>query len=197
MTEICLVRHGETEWNQLGKLQGRTDTELDDNGIQQAKECAKALNGKQGSAIVTSPLRRACCTAEFIQEQLQIPLLKMDDFIERSFGTAEGMTVEERLTAYPDRIYPQQETEAHLEQRLRAALNEIQSQYPHGQVIVVSHGAVINYLLRSMCTHDMEIPRHSLVNGSMSTITYRDGAWHVQDFNMTHHLSHYKEIGKM
>ncbi|MCY1574907.1 histidine phosphatase family protein [Staphylococcus pettenkoferi] len=197
MTEICLVRHGETEWNQLGKLQGRTDTELDDNGIQQAKECAKALSGQQWSAIVTSPLRRAYRTAELIQEQLQIPLLEMEDFIERSFGTAEGMTVEERLTAYPDRIYPQQETEAHLEQRLRAALNKLQAEYPQGQVIVVSHGAVINYLLRTMCMHDMEIPRHSLVNGSMSTITLRDGAWHVQDFNMTHHLSHYKEIGKM
>lgn len=102
MTEFCLVRHGETEWNQLGMLQGRTDTELDDNGIQQAKECAKALSGQQWSAIVTSPLRRAYRTAELIQEQLQIPLLEMEDFIERSFGTAEGMTVEERLTAYPD-----------------------------------------------------------------------------------------------
>lgn len=47
MTEFCLVRHGETEWNQLGMLQGHTDTELDDNGIQQAKECAKALSGQQ------------------------------------------------------------------------------------------------------------------------------------------------------
>lgn len=197
MTEICLVRHGETKWNQLGKLQGRTDTELDANGVQQAKECAEALSEQEWTVIVSSPLRRAYRTAELIQERLQVPLRKMDDFIERSFGTAEGMTVEERLTAYPDRIYPQQETEAHLEQRLRASLNKLQAEYPQGQVIVVSHGAVINYLLRTMCTHDMEIPRHSLVNGSMSTITHRDGAWHVQDFNMTHHLSHYKEIGKM
>ncbi|MCY1619064.1 histidine phosphatase family protein [Staphylococcus pettenkoferi] len=197
MTEICLVRHGETEWNQLGKLQGRTDTELDANGVQQAKECAEALSEQEWTGIVSSPLRRAYRTAEPIQERLQVSLRKMDDFIERSFGTAEGMTVEERLTAYPDRIYPQQETEEQLAQRIQRALDEIQTHYPQGRVIVVSHGAVINYLLRTMCTHDMEIPRHSLVNGSMSTITLRDGTWHVQEFNMTQHLSHYKEIGKM
>lgn len=67
--EICLVRHGETDWNKVGKIQGHTDIELNENGIRQAYACAEYLNNAPFELIITSPLKRAKQTAEIIAEK--------------------------------------------------------------------------------------------------------------------------------
>ena len=58
ITIICLVRHGETDWNVLGKLQGRTDIRLNESGILQAEECSEHLKSFQWDVIITSHFRR-------------------------------------------------------------------------------------------------------------------------------------------
>lgn len=88
MTEICFIRHGETDWNTAGKLQGRTDVPLNNTGVKQAEACSKFLNHSEWDIIITSPLARAKKTAEIIQQQLTIPLIEMEAFIEISFGDA-------------------------------------------------------------------------------------------------------------
>lgn len=59
MTKICLVRHGETEWNALGILQGKTDIPLYNKGINQARECGEFLKSGNWNVVVTCPLMRA------------------------------------------------------------------------------------------------------------------------------------------
>lgn len=118
MTTICLVRHGETDWNALGMIQGKTDIPLNQKGIKQAKECGVFLKSDTWDVIVTSPLTRAKQTAEIISSIIDKPSIEMADFIERDYGDAEGMTAEERMKTFPDKKYPNQEERSSLQKGL-------------------------------------------------------------------------------
>lgn len=96
ISSICFIRHGQTDWNKQGRLQGKTDIPLNDTGRKQAEACGKFLNAADYDVLICSPLQRAKETAQIINLHLILPLIEMDDFKERSFGDAEGMTMEER-----------------------------------------------------------------------------------------------------
>ena len=115
-----MIRHGETDWNAIGKLQGRTDIPLNETGIQQAEECSEFLKTSQWDVIITSPLQRAKQTAEIINKNIKVPVIEMDDFMERDYGDAEGMAYEERIAKFPGNIYPNQEERAPLNKRIIA-----------------------------------------------------------------------------
>lgn len=100
---IVLVRHGETEWNRLGRWQGRTDVPLSDRGRAQAVALAGRLRGQCVTHIVSSDLLRARETAEILSRALGVPLLAADpDLRERGFGCFEGLTREECAARFAD-----------------------------------------------------------------------------------------------
>ncbi|PWK46357.1 histidine phosphatase family protein, partial [Pleionea mediterranea] len=72
-----LARHGETEWNRIKRLQGRLDSPLTEQGIQQANDLAASMTNYSVDAVITSPLLRARRTAEICQQQLNVPFLLM------------------------------------------------------------------------------------------------------------------------
>ena len=94
ITRVILLRHGETEWNLKGWIQGTTDIELTENGIEQANEAKERLRGKY-DYIFTSPLKRAHKTAMIINEQRTDNLFVKEELRELSFGEWEGRTFEE------------------------------------------------------------------------------------------------------
>lgn len=71
----------------------------------------------------------------------------MDEFVEMHFGEAEGMTLKERLTAFPERVYPNQENESSFNKRVIAGIQEINRKYKDKKILLVAHGAVINAIL--------------------------------------------------
>ncbi|MDS8744534.1 histidine phosphatase family protein, partial [Streptococcus pneumoniae] len=77
MTTICLIRHGETEWNKIGRIQGTTDVPLNEKGKLQAQACGSHLMNKAWDVIVTSPLKRAKETAAIINETMRLPMVEM------------------------------------------------------------------------------------------------------------------------
>lgn len=197
MTRICIVRHGETDWNRTGKIQGKTDIELNETGIQQAKECSQYLSQYDWDVIISSPLSRAARTAEIINKKLNLPLIKMEEFVERDFGTAEGLSKEERVAKYPDKKYPGQETRESVVHRVTKGLEWILQEYPEQRVIVVAHGAVINIILAIFSNHELGSGKTRLVNAGLSEIEYINGRWQVNYANESGHLSQYNEKGKM
>lgn len=84
ITTICLVRHGQTDWNALGKLQGQTDIPLNELGKIQARQCGEFLS-KEASwdVIISSPLKRARETADIISQYIEVPVIEKMEFIER------------------------------------------------------------------------------------------------------------------
>lgn len=186
--EICLVRHGETDWNKLGKLQGHTDIRLNSKGIIQANACADYLRESSYELIITSPLKRAKQTAQIISERNHIPIIEMSQFIERSYGDAEGLTQEERITKYPDLKYPNQESREFLLERVMLGLQKIQSEQDVKKLILVAHGAVINTILAVISNNEIGSGKTVLANACISTIRFAEGNWHILNYNQVNHL---------
>jgi broad specificity phosphatase PhoE len=135
MATLMLVRHGETDWNADGRLQGQTDRPLSDFGRRQARQLAEELADDELEAIYASDLSRARETAEIVGERLGLPVLLDPDLREKDWGTWEGLTSVER-----DRVeFVGETTEAHQERVLRA-LGRIAERHPDGRVLVVTHG---------------------------------------------------------
>nr|WP_249308211.1 histidine phosphatase family protein [Lederbergia citrea] len=192
-----MIRHGETDWNALGKIQGKTDIPLNKNGIQQAQECREFLKDSKWDVIITSPLKRAKQTAEIINEGLNVPLIEMDNFSERYFGDAEGMTLEERLTAYPDKNYPNQEDRLSFINRIMAGIKTINQKYGNRKVLLVVHGAVINAILATLSNGKIGSGKTTLINACISNIHFHEEKWEILNFNQVSHLSNYSDKGRI
>jgi broad specificity phosphatase PhoE len=135
VTTLLLVRHGETDWNADGRLQGHTDRPLTDFGRWQAQQLAGELESEELEAIYSSDLARARETAEIVGERLELPVVLDPDLREKDWGTWEGLTAVER-----DRVeFVGESTEEHQE-RVLGALRRIAERHSGGRVLVVTHG---------------------------------------------------------
>lgn len=103
-TKICLLRHGETEWNIEGRerFRGRADLSLNERGRRQAEALGRRLRGFGVEAIYTSPLRRARMTAEIVGKILEVPVEIYPPLVDVDYGEWEGLTPEEAAARYPD-----------------------------------------------------------------------------------------------
>lgn len=98
--KLYIIRHGETAWNVEGRLQGQSDTELNENGVRLAKVTAEGLKNIPFDLGISSPLRRAKHTAELVLAGRNVPLTTDDRLMELSFGSWEAFYHE--LTAKPE-----------------------------------------------------------------------------------------------
>jgi len=135
VTTLLLVRHGETDWNADGRLQGRTDRPLSEFGRLQASQLAEELADERVAAIYASDLSRARETAAIVGERLGLAVVLDPGLREKDWGTWEGLTPVER-----DRVeFVGESTEAHQE-RVLGALRRIADRHPGERVLVVTHG---------------------------------------------------------
>lgn len=159
---IFLARHGETEWNRVGRWQGNTDIPLSEVGRGQARILAQRLRARGIIQIFTSDLSRARETAEIAAEALGVTRLTVDPRLrERGFGCFEGLTREECEERHPEmwaryladrRTIPTgAEPQEQVVARVVAALTAVvASADPRGHVLVVSHGAAIRAFVHTI-----------------------------------------------
>lgn len=88
---LYIIRHGETDWNQAGRLQGQTDIPLNENGIRLAQVTGAGMKHIPFDLAITSPLKRARQTAELVLGERNIPILEDKRIAEISFGSWEGL----------------------------------------------------------------------------------------------------------
>ncbi len=100
--ELILIRHGSTLWNEERRIQGLSDIDLSDTGLDQARHLALSLKDHPISSIYSSPLKRARKTAEIINEYHQVPLYLEQDLTEMNHGDLEGISVQELITRRKD-----------------------------------------------------------------------------------------------
>lgn len=148
MSIICFLRHGQTDWNVKGLMQGIEEIPLNETGIMQAKqassELANALDGKdfKFDRIYTSPLSRARVTAqEFAKKLGDIPVIVDKRLIERDFGILSGKTYDKNSKAVlQDMTEPSVETAKSLIDRVNSLIkDEVKN---NENVIFVTHGAI-------------------------------------------------------
>ena len=152
MTRMLLVRHGQSEWNALGRWQGQADTALSPLGRRQARLAAEAIGAVD--VIVASNLERASHTAAIISETIGVgPVIIEPRLAERDAGEWSGLTRTEIDEAWPGylsahRRPPGFEPDESLVTRTRAGLDAIHQAYGGAEVLVVTHGGVV-YALES------------------------------------------------
>lgn len=156
--KLYLLRHGETDWNTIYKLQGRTDIPLNENGREQAKLAAAELKDIPFDAVFSSPLSRAYETACIITADRPLTPVIDDRLTEMSFGKYEGTTPEYN-DIYPNRVRLFADTENYvpdggesfedISKRCRNFL-EMLKEKDYKNVLIVSHGALTKGILREI-----------------------------------------------
>lgn len=185
MTRIALVRHGQTDWNLAGRIQGSTDIVLNQTGRDQAVLASELLQdlGIQWGGVLCSPLQRAAETAQIIAEQLDLPTPEQDPRLqERNYGQVEGMYAEERakLINTPEHELGIESRESVCARALEALLGDV-----HGRdLIVVTHGGVISSILRYLSDGAIPEPGRFISNGSHQLLRLADGVLEIDTVNM-------------
>lgn len=203
--EICLVRHGVTDWNRDRRIQGQSDVPLNAEGIEQARLTATRLAGETWAALYSSDLRRAAQTAEFIGAATSLPVRLDRGLRERSFGPLiEGLTFFEARERVPDYwlLSPQRgdrmplgmEAPEALRARAVGTLERIAAAHPGQRVVAVAHGAFINALLAAVTGGALGPGRTRLDNGGLTRVrrlpqpAVEDLGWQIQVVNDTAHI---------
>lgn len=182
MTRILLVRHGESEWNAVGRWQGQADPPLTDLGRRQAKAAAVAVGSVD--AIASSDLERARATAEIIADELRVgPVLVDADLRERDAGEWSGLTRAEIHRDWPgflpddpagrrdgEHRPPSWEPDEQLLVRALAAVLRLAAQVGHGEALAVTHGGVVYAIERHLGE-----AWHRLPNLGARWVTVEDG----------------------
>ena len=97
-----LIRHGETDWNRLGRFQGQSDTALNERGLAQAEDTAAAAREWGLTAIYASPLGRTMQVAEAVARQTGLPVVARDGLKEMALGELEGIEGETMRAGWPE-----------------------------------------------------------------------------------------------
>jgi len=150
MTEILLVRHGETDWNLEGRVQGHTDRPLNPTGLEQARALADCLAPEELVAVYSSDLARARDTAAIVAHPHGVGVVLDPDLREKNFGSWEGSTGVEILERFPDAVrgrWGDAETTEMVAERAIAAIDRIRALHPAGTTLVVSHGGPLRAIL--------------------------------------------------
>jgi broad specificity phosphatase PhoE len=150
MTTILLARHGETDWNLDRRVQGHSDTPLNDTGRAQAHALGQELAEERIDAVYSSDLMRAHETARLVAAPRGLAVTAISDLRERHFGTWEGLTDEEihaRFNPTAETSWGDGESREEMAERVLGALDRIAETHPGGRVLVVSHGGPLRAVL--------------------------------------------------
>ena len=183
-TRIVLARHGETEWNRVGRWQGHADPPLTETGRQQATELADGLAGDGIAAVYSSDLRRASETARVVGDRLGLPVTEDRALREIDVGSWSGLTRDEVRERFPEgfarwlggEIGHDGETREQLTERVVGAVERIAAAHDGETVLIVTHGGSIRALRR----HAGGDPGDSIANCGTVGVELVDGVLGVR-----------------
>jgi probable phosphoglycerate mutase len=170
-THLLAIRHGETDWNVATRIQGQIDISLNAQGEWQAKQVAKALSDEKIHAVYASDLSRAFTTAERIAAHHGLEVAKHTALRERHYGFFEGQTWDDIQTAHPEDASLWRDRDPHwtpknggeslvmLHERVKQMVNAIASQHRGEQIVLVTHGGVLDILYRIATGQDLQVAR--------------------------------------
>ena len=201
ITRICLVRHGETEWNAEGRVQGQTDIPLSPVGLRQAHAAAAVLCQHDFSAIYSSDLMRVRQTAEPSVRRLALPLQLDPDLRERHYGIFERMLYTEVRARYPQYYarFTEKDPDFDFEtgeslrtfydRSLRAVMRIIE-RHRSEQVLVFTHGGVLDMVHRRARELGLSAQRdYGIPNCGINWIEVTQQGWNVHCWADVAHLA--------
>ncbi len=191
--QLILVRHGETPWNKEGRIQGTSDIELSDTGIEQARKLALSLKDSKIEAIHASPLKRAYRTAEIINSFHGRNIEVHPELMEMDQGDFEGLSFQELLACEKEFIHrwiadpasvkmPRGESLAELQDRVWPTVEKIIA--GERNALVVAHNFIIAAILCRIRDISLSEFRSTCVDtASRTVIRFRDGRANIEVMN--------------
>jgi probable phosphoglycerate mutase len=187
-TTLVLVRHGETDWNRDGRIQGQTDVPLNERGRDQARQLADTLAGSRFDAVYASNLARARETAEIVAARVGLPVIVDEDLRELDFGAWEGLTGDEIRARWPEAFerwasvglerYDGGESHEQLSTRVLAATRRLAAIHQGGEILLVAHGGPLRAILMEAEGLDYRTERRTfrrIANCEASRVAVEDG----------------------
>ena len=201
-TTVLLIRHGETEWNKLGKFQGCTDIALAEEGIKQAELLKIRLKGNF-DYIYTSPLSRAFETANILASITDKEVIVAPEIREINFGEWEGLTIHEIAENYLEvfKAWRTDKTESYIcggdssinnaANRAKNCILDIVKKHKGKKIVIVAHGGIIKAGLIGLFGWDMTMyHKMALGNTCISKLTFAEDLMPALiTLNDTNHLS--------
>ena len=183
--KIYIIRHGQTDWNVEGKIQGRQDIPLNAAGKMQAQALAKGMENRPITAIYSSPQLRAMETAQAIAAAQNVPIHTLPQLVEIGYGNWEGRRAEDILTTdrelyeswwqHPATVAPPGgETLNQVDSRCQEAWNIIRRDI-EGDTAVVAHGGTLAHFIVHLVKGQPEAKEIVVSNVSITTIDYDPG----------------------
>jgi probable phosphoglycerate mutase len=168
LIKIYIARHGETTWNEQGRIQGRSDPELSSKGVDQSLALRSQLKDQPISAIYTSTLQRSIHTAQPLAEHLSLSIQRQPELDEIAFGLLEGkwlLHFDEASKAEWERfkndrfVYriPGAENYADVANRIKPFMEKVLKEYQKQEVLIVGHRVVNRLLIGMLLDYPVEI----------------------------------------
>ena len=201
MTELIVIRHGETDWNREQRFQGQIDVPLNATGHLQAQRLAQALAGERFDALLRSDLQRARQTVQPLEQALAHAALPQAGWREQSFGLLEGLDVPTIKTRHPDLwsqwlrhdadyALPEGESVRQFHARVLAALRALAQEHEGRRLLVVTHGGVLDMLWRTAHGLSLSGPRECAIpNTGINRLRWRGGTLDIVHWADDAHLA--------
>jgi broad specificity phosphatase PhoE len=196
MAKIFLVRHGETEWNKVRRIQGgESDTPLNDTGKLQANALAGRLKNEKITAVFSSPLQRALQTAQAIAAYHSLEVTALPSLKEIKVGELEGRLASDLLMRFDEFLCgddiekkpkktPGGESAEDVQERAWETITKLAAQQPEGTLVVVSHYFVImTVICRVLNLPVSQMVRLRLSTGTLSAFTIDNSNLRLELFN--------------
>ncbi|MGN0401633.1 MAG: histidine phosphatase family protein [Acetatifactor sp.] len=188
--KIYLMRHGETDWNKVRRLQGQSEVPLNEHGVELAKKTAEGLKAVRFDAIFSSPLQRALVTAEIMAGDRPVTVVTDDRLKEMNFGIYEGQSFETPEQAarhplrQPEKYVPMGggETIAEVKERTYDFLREkiLPLENSCSNVLIVAHGVVNRCMLNRIADiPDRDFWQIQLPSCAVSVLSLEDGKFSI------------------
>jgi len=199
-TRLCIVRHGETDWNAEKRIQGHTDIPLNETGRAQAMATAFGVAHHQFAALYASDLGRAWQTAQAAAERLGLEIHPVPQLRERHYGIFQGLTAEEGaqkipeaharyVVRDPDYDFGTGESLRAFAARVVAGVEWLVRHHAGQTILAVSHGGVLDIIYRKATGRTLEAPRDfKIPNCALNWFTIDAHGWHLQAWADRHHL---------
>ena len=200
-THLCLIRHGETEWNAAGRIQGQLDVPLNAVGLAQADAVARELANEKFSVIYCSDLIRVRQTTAPTAEILKLSPHYTDKLRERHYGMFETLTYaeakEKHPEAYaqfkdrdPDFDFSSGESLRNFYQRSLDCVSGIAAKHPGERVLIFTHGGVLEMVRRFALAINISAPRDfEIPNAALNWIEVDGDDWRVAMWASQVHLA--------
>lgn len=195
LTELYIVRHGETDFNIRHACLGHSDIPLNETGQEQVRLLAKRLIDVEFDAVYVSPLARAVDTAAAIKKKA--PMTMSYGLIERDYGDWENMTLKEIEAKYPDKyrewranwidfVLPNGESAAQHQKRVDETLDKITNEHKNERILIVTHLGTARHIISHILGLSAEQSwRFTLDNAGVAIMqSDSDGKWLLKGLNI-------------